>query len=79
MTELYINGNYIELDNSELLPTSQVADIFSVEDIYSGITKQFSAPKTASNKAALEGCDSVGAITYVPYRRNTAKLLIDGV
>lgn len=79
MTELYINDNYIELDNSELLPTSQVADIFSVEDIYSGITKQFSAPKSAANKKALEGCDNIGAITYIPYRRNRARLLIDGV
>jgi len=79
MTELYINGNYIELYNQELLPSSQVGDIFSVEDIYSGITKQFAIPKTPANKKALEGADNIGAITLVPYRKNTAKLIIDGI
>lgn len=78
--ELYINGKRIELSaESKIAQTFQANNIAELQDRQGGFTNQFKIPKTQNNREALEHLDNVNSATTIPYRKNTADFIVDGI
>lgn len=77
---LYINGGYVELlDRSKIGLTRQVNVLDNLENRQGDLTNEFLAPKTLNNQLLLENSSNVNSLTDIPYKKNGAKIIQDGV
>lgn len=82
MTELYINNQKVDFeiqDNKELEYNIQVHDLASVESVNASYTTSFKLPKTKRNVEIFKSLGLVGALSNVPYKKTSARLVVDGV
>jgi len=78
--ELYINSNYIELGEiSKIGVTFQVNDIANLANRQGTFSNEFKVPKTKNNQIALEFCSVLNSNSLVPYSKNTARYLQNGI
>lgn len=79
MDRLFINEVELDLGNQTFALTLQVNDLANVQDRQFNFTNQVEVPKTRRNRIALELSDSVQSFSAIPYRKNKARLVKDGV
>lgn len=80
MRELYINGKLVDLEPSEPIAcTYQRNDIGDLKDRQADYTNEFNLPLTKTNKIILGNPELVQSQSAKPYRKNTARLLQDGI
>ncbi|WP_312922175.1 hypothetical protein [Empedobacter brevis] len=82
MTELFINGNKVDFDvndNKDFEYSIQVHDLASVESVNASYTTNFKLPKTKKNVEIFKSLGLVGAISNIPYKKISARLVVDGV
>ncbi|WP_415541404.1 hypothetical protein [Empedobacter stercoris] len=82
MTELYINGNKVDFeisDNKDFEYSIQVHDLASVESVNASYTTSFKLPKTKRNVEIFKSLGLTGAISNIPYKKTSARLVVDGV
>lgn len=82
MTELYINGNKVDFeinDNKDFEYSIQVHDLASVESVNASYTTSFKVPKTKRNVEIFKSLGLTGALSNIPYKKTSAKLVVDGV
>lgn len=72
---LYINGNIIELsDSNPIAQTKQVNDISRLDNRQTNFTHKFIAPLTSNNVRAMGKAYLVGNQSNIPYQKNEANL-----
>ncbi|MDM1542356.1 hypothetical protein [Empedobacter sp. 189-2] len=82
MTELYINSLKVDFDvkdNKDFEYSIQVHDLASVESVNASYTTSFKIPKTKRNVEIFKSLGLTGAISNIPYKKTSAKLVVDGV
>lgn len=82
MTELYINGQKVDFevsDNKDFEYSIQVHDLASVESVNASYTTSFKVPKTKRNVEIFKSLGLTGAISNLPYKKTSARLVVDGV
>jgi len=82
MTELYINGNKVDFEiesNKDFEYSIQVHDLASVESVNASYTTSFKIPKTKRNVEIFKSLGLTGAVSNLPYKKTSAKLVVDGV
>jgi len=78
--EVYINDNLIELENPNNIGlTFQVFSIFNVEGRSGFLSSPIKAPKTKANNEIFENLSNINSNSNLPYQRNTAKIIQDGL
>lgn len=78
--ELYINGSIIELsEKSKIGVTFQVNDIANLSNRQGSFSNEFKVLKTKNNQIALEFCSVLNSNSLVPYSKNTARYLQNGI
>ena len=77
---LYINGEELYLDEDEPIPINKQAnDIGELKDRQADFTADFKIPQTRENIKILERAQLVDGSTYLPYLKNSATYIEDGV
>ncbi|MGV0964774.1 hypothetical protein [Empedobacter falsenii] len=82
MTELYINSQKVDFeinDNKDFEYSIQVHDLASVESVNASYSTSFKLPKTKRNTEIFKSLGLTGAISNIPYKKTSAKLVVDGV
>lgn len=82
MTELYINGQKVDFeinDNKDFEYSIQVHDLASVESVNASYTTSFKIPKTKRNVEIFKSLGLTGAVSNLPYKKTSARLVVDGV
>lgn len=82
MTELYVNGSKVDFnlkDNKDFKYSIQIHDLASVESVNASYTTSFKVPKTKRNVEIFKTLGLVGAVSNVPYKKTSARLVVDGV
>jgi len=82
MTELYVNGQKVDFDvndNKDFEYSIQVHDLASVESVNASYTTSFKLQKTKRNTEIFKSLGLTGAISNIPYKKTSAKLVVDGV
>lgn len=80
MRELYINGKLIDLEPSEPIAcTYQRNDIGDLKDRQADYTNEFNLPLTKNNQIILGNPEVLQTQSVKAYRKNTARLLQDGI
>lgn len=75
-----INDEDLDLSKgSAIAITSQLNDLHELRDRQAARSNQFKAPATANNIRILENAGLVQSTTRIPYRRNDAKIIKNGV
>ena len=78
--KVYINDTAVDLNPEEVVAiTKQVADIANISQVKSQGSNQFKIPKTSLNRQTLESVDEVSSNSNLPYQKNTAKIIQDGM
>lgn len=77
---LYINGYELYLDDDEPIPINKQAnDIGELKDRQADFTADFKIPQTRENIKILERAQLVDGSTYLPYLKNSATYIEDGI
>lgn len=82
MTELYINLQKVDFEiesNKDFEYSIQVHDLASVESVNASYTTSFKIPKTWKNVEIFKSLGLTGAVSNLPYKKTSAKLVVDGV
>jgi len=82
MTELYINSQKVDFDvkdNKDFEYSIQVHDLASVESVNASYTTSFKLPKTKRNVEIFKSLGLAGAVSNIPYKKTSARLVVDGV
>lgn len=80
MTELYINGQLIEMpENLRAAMTFQINDIAELKNRQANYSNTFKIPKTLNNRKVLGSLEDITLQNRVPYETATARLISDGV
>src|SRR5687768_11806616 len=80
ITEVYINGNLIDIDDEETVAASYGNITFGEFSKRKGVkTNTWSAPFSPRNKAVYESCEVVGSFSIMPYRKATIEVYVFGV
>jgi hypothetical protein len=80
MIELYINGQLVDIDPSEVIAcTYQRNDIGDLKDRQADYTNEFNLPLTSKNKIIFGNPDIVQTYSVKSYKNNTARLVRYGV
>lgn len=82
MRELYINGFLIDLypkDSETIVTSYQISNIAEFEDVQANFSNTFSVPKTENNISRIGNADLVGSNSFVPYRKNPARYINNGI
>lgn len=78
--ELYINEHHIELsDQSNIGLTFQANTLSNLESRQGVFSNEFKVPKTRLNQIALENAFNINSSTLLPYRKNGAKVVQEGI
>jgi len=79
MTELYINGNLLDVSEVDIALTAQALTFDKLGSRRGSFSNIFDVAKTNANKAIFDNCDIVTSLTSVPYQRNACQIFIEGV
>jgi len=80
LTEVYIGGNLIDIDQSEIVAGSYGNVNFGTLGKRTGAkTNTWKAPFSTRNKQVFEGSELVSSWSDMPYKRSTIRVDIDGV
>ena len=78
--ELYINGKLIDLgQDAELALTKQANNLGELQNRQGDFINTFTIPDNANNRLALENCAIMTSGSSIPYRKNTATYIKDGL
>lgn len=79
--EIYINGSLLELDeeNNPIQLVYSINDLAELKDRQAYSTNTFKVPKTIPNLLACGFPDDATLIQQQPYRKNTAKIVQNGI
>ena len=78
--ELYLNGKLVELAAPNSIATTyQANNIAELQNRNQDFSNVFQLPKSPRNREALEDADLLNSATVLPYRRLTARYIVDGV
>lgn len=78
--EIYINDSLIEISTPKTIGlTFQVASIFDPESRSGNLTNSFIAPFTLVNNIVLGNLLNINSDSNLPYQRNTAKIVQNGI
>ena len=78
--ELYINDVLVELKGkSTIAVTRQANQLGELQNRQADYSNVFELPKTATNRATFENADQVNSSTDIPYRRLSARYVVDGI
>lgn len=79
-TELYINGNLIDLEGSEVIAlTKSVFDLNNLGIRTASYSNVFKAPKTNANRLTFKSAGIVNSFNEEPYIKLIATIKVDGV
>jgi hypothetical protein len=78
--QIYINDLLIEMPDKPVVAlTSQINDLSELKDHQSTLSYTIKAPATASNLKTIENADRIESNTVIPYRKNRARVVKNGV
>lgn len=78
--ELYINGVLIDLgEGAEIALNKQANNLGELQDRQGDFINTFTIPNNSNNRIALENCGIMTSGSEIPYRKNTATYLKEGV
>lgn len=78
MVEIWINGEPLELEETSIKYTKQIADVLDMGMIKTSHTNSFIIPKTYRNTRIFQGLGLVGDTSDVPYTKTQAQLKYSG-
>lgn len=78
MVEIKINGQTIEMKDSNLKYVKQVNDLADVTTVNSSYGYASDAPKTFKNTKTFEGLGLVGDTSKIPYSKNKTQVISNG-
>ena len=78
--DIYINEELLQLnENKGIGLTYQIGSILNPGNRAGNLSNNFKVPKTRRNTEILGNLSNINSATNVPYQRNTAKIIQDGV
>src|SRR3989304_7038416 len=78
--EVYINDKMIEISNPKMIGlTFQVGSIFDISGRSGNLSNKFKVPFTLINQQVLGNLSNINADNNLPYQRNTAKIVQNGI
>jgi hypothetical protein len=79
-TEVYINGNLIDLEDEEVVVATYGNITFGEFNKRKGVqTNKWKAPFSLKNKSIFDNSEVIGSNSELPYRKATIEVKIDGV
>lgn len=80
MTEVYINGSLVDIDEDEVVTASYGNVSFGEMQKRKGVrSNTWALPLTQRNKDVYESCEVQGSYSLVPYRKATISVHVHGV
>jgi hypothetical protein len=78
--DIYINEELLQLkENKGIGLTFQIGSIFNPGNRAGNLSNNFKVPKTRRNTEILGNLSNINSATDIPYQRNTAKIIQDGI
>jgi len=78
--ELYINGTLVDLGGASTIATTfQANQLGELQNRQADFSNTFQLPKSPTNRQVFENADIVNSSTLLPYRKLTARYVVDGI
>lgn len=78
--ELFINGKLMDLgENTKIGVTLQANNLAELQNRQGDFSNIFKLPKTTNNRLYLEHLDNISSVSVIPYKKNTARYLENGI
>ena len=78
--DIYINEQLLELNSNKGIGlTFQIGSILNPGNRSGNLSNKFNVPKTRRNTEILDNLSNINSTTNIPYKRNTGKIVQDGI